>query len=282
MTPDPATRSVRQSSAVVLSSRPLSRRAWLARTWGYRRVAAKLARADFQARYKRAIFGMAWAVGLPLLQSAVIAVVFSKLIGLGGRAGFAAYVLAGIAGWSYFSTVLDSGSTAIVDGSGLTDKVWFTRSILPTSSAMSNVPGLAATVIALLVLSVPLGGQLGLRTFMLIPAVALLILFAWSLSLVLAALHVYFRDVRFMVQAVILLWFYITPIAYPASALKTLGRYLPYNPMTGVVALFHMAVGGPDPMWQRSVLVTIIVTLALFLTSVEIYRRRDRLFVDLL
>lgn len=280
--PRGATTVQRDGDVVILSPEHPSALAWMRGVWRYRQVAARLARADFEARYKRAVFGMAWAIGLPLIQSAVIAVVFSRLIGLGGIKGFAAYVLAGITMWSYFSPVVSTGSTAVVDQASLTDKIWFSRSILPTSAVLSNLPGLGATIAALLVAAIPLGGNLGLHTLWMIPGIVLLILFVWSLSMVLAALHVYFRDIRFMVQAVMLLWFYVTPIAYPARVLGNLGHYIPFNPMSGIVAMFHMAVVQADPRWHSAVVVTIVATLALFVVAVEVYRRRDRVLVDLL
>lgn len=270
------------SSQLVLAARPQRRHDWLRQMWDCRAVAFKLARADFEAKYKRALLGIVWAVGLPLIQAALLAIVFSRLIAISGNGTFAIYVLSGIAAWSYFSSVIVPGSTAIVDNSSLTDKVWFPRAILPTSPVISNLPGLFVTTIVVLVCLVPLGGTYGLHTVIFIPAVLLVIAFAWALSLVAAAMHVYFRDVRFIVQALMLLWFYVTPIAYPAKALGHLGKYLPFNPMTGVVALFHMAVLGYEPHWRTAVLVSIGTVLILWAAAVETYRRRDRLFVDLL
>lgn len=269
-------------SQLVLTPRPQHRTEWLRGLWHYRAVALKLARADFEAKYKRAILGIVWAVGLPLIQATVLAIVFSRLIGIRGDRTFAIYVLSGVAAWSYFSSVITPGSTAIVDSSSLTDKVWFSRAILPTSPVISNLPGLFVTICVVLIGVIPFGGTFGLHTLMLIPAVLLVIAFAWALSMVSAALHVYFRDVRFIVQALMLLWFYVTPIAYPASALGHLGKYMPFNPMTGVVGLFHMAVVGYEPHWRTAVLVSIGTVLVLWAAAVEIYRRRDRLFADLL
>jgi lipopolysaccharide transport system permease protein len=267
---------------LVLTSVPMGRVAWFRDFLAYRPITLKLAKADFQARYKRAAFGMLWAVGIPLIQAALIAIVFSRLISIRGNQGFAAYVLSGIAAWSYFSAALNAGSTAIVDGSSLTDKVWFSRAILPTSPVLSNSPGLFVTVTALLAMNVPLGGHFGWFTFSLIPGIALLLLFVWSLAMVLAALHVYFRDVRFIVQAVLLLWFYVTPLAYPAKALGGLAKYLPYNPMTGILGLFHNAIGVHEPDFTKALIVSVATTVVLLVAAIEVYRRRDRVFVDLL
>src|SRR5207244_2639689 len=53
---------------------------WFADLWHHREVLSALARKDFQTRYKRASFGVVWAVAVPVIQGAVMAVVFSKVV----------------------------------------------------------------------------------------------------------------------------------------------------------------------------------------------------------
>jgi len=113
-------------------------------------------------------------------------------------------------------------------------------------------------------------------------ALNILVAFTVALALVLSALDVYFRDVKFLVTAALLVWMYVTPVVYPQAALKRLGPWLDFNPVTGIVNLFHLAVLGPVEPWHRSVIVTGVVTVALFVAGIEAHRRYDRLFVDLL
>lgn len=275
--------AVNRVAVLDLDGRPVSRRAWLADVWAHRGVLGMLSRADFQVRYKRASFGVLWAVAVPVLQSVVLAVVFAKVIRVGNGRAFGAYVMSGVLAWSYFSGAVGAGATAIVDGTGLTDKVWFPRALLPLVPTLANAVGLLVSLVVLLIALPILGVGLSPRLVLLIPAAILLVTLAASLSLCLAALHVYFRDVRFLVQAGLLVWFYVTPIAYPRSLLgPRLGTLLDFNPVSGVVILFHQAtVGGAGPM-VRPVIVSVAVTLFLLVAAVEVNRRHDRLFVDLL
>jgi ABC-type polysaccharide/polyol phosphate export permease len=88
--------------------------------------------------------------------------------------------------------------------------------------------------------------------------------------------------VKFMVQAALLAWIYVTPIVYPPSALKGAGPWLDFNPLTGVVGLFQRAaVGAPVPS-ARALIVSIVFTIALGAVALGAQRRHDRLFVDLL
>ncbi len=265
-----------------LHGRPETRRAWFAEVWAYREVLGMLVRKDFQTRYKRATLGLAWAVVVPVLQGAIMAVVFSRVVKTGGGGHFAIYVMGGVVAYAYFSTALAAATAAIVDGAGLTDKVWFPRAILAAVPCLSNLIGLAVTVVVLAIASLFFGIYPSARTLLLVPAMALLVALALALGLVLSALNVYFRDVKFLVQAALLVWLYVTPILYPQHLLHGLGPWLDANPLTGVVTVFHMATIGSGGPWVRPVLISIGVTIVLMIAGLEGQRRHDRLFVDLL
>jgi len=267
---------------VVIDSSPETRRAWFKDVWGHREVFAMLARKDFQTRYKRASLGVLWAVAVPVLQGVVMAVVFSKVVKLDSTRGFAATVFVGVLAFSYFAATLTAAVTSIVDGSGLTDKVWFPRVLLVLVPGVANLISLGVSMVVLLVALPFLDVDLAPRLVLLVPASALLIAFTLSLSLVVAALHVYYRDVKFLVQAALLLWIYVTPVLFPKSLLGDLGPWLDVNPMTGVVTLFHLAAVGGDEAWTRPVAVSIGATVVLAIVGLEAQRRHDRLFVDLL
>jgi lipopolysaccharide transport system permease protein len=266
-----------------LGPEPVSRGEWLKSLWDHRGVVWVLARKDFQARYKRTSLGVLWAGAMPLLQAAVMIFVFSHFIHAGRGVSYAAFVLSGILPWSsYFSTALPLGTTAIVDGSSLTDKLWFPRAILAIVPCVSNLIGLAIAVVILLVGAPLLGVEPDLHLLLLIPACLLLVLFTLGLTMVLSALNVYFRDVRFMTTAALTVWLYATPIMYPKSRVGDLGPWLDFNPMTGIVSLFHTAVIGHDGSWGRALVVSVVTTAILLVVAVEAQRRHDRLFADLL
>jgi lipopolysaccharide transport system permease protein len=268
--------------AVEIGAGPTSVGAWLRSVWAHRGVLWMLARKDFQVRYKRASLGLVWAVAVPLVQAAVLSIVFSRVVRVPIDVPFAPFVFAGIVAWSYFGSTTQTTVTSIVDGAGLTDKVWFPRVLLPIVPCLANLFSFGVSLVALFVVIPLTGGRITPWLLVLVPATLLLVAFTVSLALVVAALHVYFRDVKFLVTAGFLVWMYITPVVYPQSALGRWGPWLDFNPMTGIVDLFHLAALGDFEPWQRPVLVTVCTTIVLLLAGIEIHRRHDRLFVDLL
>lgn len=252
--------------------------------WHHADVLGALAAKDFKTRYKRASFGMLWAVALPLLQSFVLAFVFSRVGKFGreiGDVGFAAYVLSGMVAYAYFSGSLLSAATSVVDGAGLAEKVWFPRAVLVLVPILSNFVGFGVSTVLALALAPALGGHLSATTLLIVPGAALLVCFTSAIGLVLSALYVYFRDVKFIVQAAMLVWLYATPVIYdPASLLGQSAGWLDLNPLTGIVGLFHAAVGVEGVPLLRPVLVSVGYTVLLGVAGIDAHRRHDRLFVD--
>lgn len=253
--------------------------------WEHRKVIYVLARKDFHVRYKRATFGVLWAVAVPLLQAAVMVFVFSHIVHVHRGVPYGAYVLSGILPWTYFLSTLPTGVTSIVDGSGVTDKVWFPRAILPLVPCLSGLVGLGISMILLLIGAPILGAHFGVHTLLLIPACLLLVTITIGICLVCSALQVYFRDVRFAVNAALMMWLYATPIMYPQADVGHLARWLDLNPLTGVVTLFHFAIlGHPETLGTPLIPVAVSVGAAVLLIAIgiEAQRRHDRVFVDLL
>jgi ABC-type polysaccharide/polyol phosphate export permease len=276
----------RRTSRFSIGPEPRTRQEWLRDQWAHRDVLLMLARKQFHVRYKRASLGVLWAVAVPAIQAGALAVVFSHFIHTRNGYSYPAYVVAAVLGWGYFGQTLATGSTAIVDGSSLADKLWFPRSILVASECLAALPGLLISIVLLLILLPVFGVAFALHTLLLIPAVLLLVSFCTALTLCLSALHVYFRDVRYLIQAGLLVLFYVTPVAYPQRRLGGLGPWLDFNPLTGLANLFHLAAVGRPELWAtnvtRSILVTVVVTIVLAVVALEAHRRHDRLFVDLL
>lgn len=243
-------------------------------------VLIALARKDFQTRYKRATLGVLWAVAVPVLQASVMAFVFAKVIKFSGQNDYAPFVMVGVIPWTYFAATISVGSTAIVDNSSLTEKVWFPRALLPIVPGLSGLIGYVVSLAVVIALVPIFDVSLGPKLLLLVPASLLLVALSVAFSLVLAALHVYFRDVRYLVQAALLVWMYVTPILYPQSLLGRFSWWLDFNPMTGVVDLFRWAVLGTAPGSGRALVMSVVWTVVLAVAALEGHRRHDRLFAD--
>jgi len=251
-------------------------------TWRSRGLLAMLARKDFFVRYRRASFGVLWAVGLPLAQALIVGTVFSRFVPFDLGYSYTVFVFTGLTVWMFFNASVTAASTSIVDGSGLSTKIYFPRALFPLVSVATNAYGFLFSLPILILLCLVKDVALDLRVALLVPAIVLMVSLAASLSLVLSALHVYFRDVRYITQAALMAWLYATPILYPLDAIGDLAPIVRANPATGMIELFRASLTGADPGWLPSLWWSIAWTVALFALGVGLHRRFDRVFVDLL
>jgi ABC-type polysaccharide/polyol phosphate export permease len=261
----------------------------VASMWRTRQVLFVLARKEFFARYRRASLGLLWALGLPLVQAVVLALVFTHVVHVGaavrdvhgGEFSYAVFVYSGIVGWSYFTGNMPAAATSVVDSAGLAGKIYFPRLMLPLLAVATGVYPLVISLFVLLAMTLVIQHGVGPEFLFVVPAAMLTIAITAGFGLALSALHVYFRDIRFLVQAVMSVLFYATPIIYSlANAPESVRPLLAISPMSGPIEIFRMATVGADPGWPTAVLAgtgwfVVLTALGLFLHS-----RFDRVFVD--
>lgn len=250
--------------------------------WHARELISVLARKEFFVRYRRASFGLVWAMGIPLLQALVLAIVLRHFVKFKTPGSYPVFVFSGVLAWNFFSTSITAATGSIVDNREISTKIYFPRSVFPTMTVLSGVYGLLLTVILLLIFEAAYGTFPGVKTLLLIPAILLTFTVTMSAALVLAALQVYFRDVKFLLQAALLGWFYLTPVFYPLRAVGRISGWVRVNPVTGIIELFRLATVGADNGWVISLWWSLGWAAALFVAALLLYRRFDRVFADLL
>jgi ABC-type polysaccharide/polyol phosphate export permease len=154
---------------------------------------------------------------------------------------------------------------------------------LPTVAVLSGSYLLVINYMIALIAVYVSGGRPGWWV-LLLPVSMILALFMTILaSAALAAAHVYFRDLKYAIQAILLVGFYLTPVFYPLTraphALKLIAEI---NPMTGIIELARRATVGPDPLWLKTLAVSGVWFLVLSLATGWLFSRYDRFFSDLL
>jgi lipopolysaccharide transport system permease protein len=254
----------------------------LVELWRSGPLIVTLARQNFYVRYRRASFGMLWAVVLPLVQALVLAFVFSRILHITRVDHFVIFILAGITAWSFFSASVQGATTAIVDGANLSTRIYFPRMIFPLVIVGANLYGFVLSVTLLVAASLIDGLGIGLRLLWLLPATLLLVALTTAFSIVFSGLHVYFRDMRYLVQASFIAWLYATPVIYTLAQARGFASVIAANPATGVVLLFRASLLGRDRYFMTSIAWSLAWTVALLVAGLLIHRRYDRVFADLL
>lgn len=251
--------------------------------WRSRELVIMLARKDFFVRYRRASLGIIWAIGLPLIQALVFAFVLSQFARFQTPIPFPVFVFSGVLPWSFFNNGVMMGTTSVVDGSALATKIYFPRAVLPLVTVFSGFYGLIIGVVVLIGMAGAFGAPLGLPLLLMVPAIALVILLSSGFALILGALQVYFRDIKHVVAAITLPWFWASGVFYPQSVLSTgFRRLIAINPAVGMISLFRASIGTAPDGWETSLWFSLGWVVVLFALAAVLYQRWDRVCVDLL
>lgn len=221
----------------------------------HRELLRALTRRELRARYKGAALGWAWALVRPLVMLLVYGLAVGVFLGAGRTTPqFMIFVFSGLLAWTLFSTIVLGSINSLVANGALVSRASFPRLLLPLSVL------LAALVDFLLQASVLTVGYLYYQDWpsptsllWLAPSLLILLLVASGVGLALSAANVYVRDVGFLVDVMLQVGFWLTPILYSygqvikgAEQLQLPGeivsRLYMLNPMANVVLGFQRAL----------------------------------------
>lgn len=247
--------------------------------YGRRDLLIALTAKELKTRYKSAVLGFLWAFLNPLLQMAVLSVVFTFIVRIPVQ-NYPLFLFAGLLPWAFFSQSLVSGTGSLTANRDLIKKAAFPREILPISIILSNLINLLLSL-AVLFPAMLIFTKIS-WTLALLPFVILLhVIFIVGIVLIASSLDIYYRDVSFIVQALTLAWFYLTPVIYPVSMVPE--RFVDLygaNPMVGIISLYRFALLGGNLPTVFAVAASLFWAAALFILGIIIFKKREPLFAD--
>jgi len=217
--------------------------------WRYRELLGNLVRKELKIKYKDSVLGFVWSLLLPLVQLGVYWLVIGKFLGAGSIPTYGVYIFCGLAVWTLFSEILSTATTSVVYNAGLVKKVYFPRELFPLAAVGAALVNFMFQLAILLVADVVAGISSHrwpniTRLPLPILGLVVLVIFATALGMLLAAANVYLRDVQHLINVVLMLWFWVTPIIYNVRRVSgtlpsTLYAIYLLNPMAPVVFSFQ-------------------------------------------
>ena len=178
-----------------------------------------LARTEFKLRYFGSVLGYFWSLMRPLLFFGVIYFFFTEIVHLGkGVPHYGVYLLTGIVLWNFLAEATGNCVNALVAREGLLRKVRFPRMVVPLSVSLTAAFNLGMNSIAVLVFALASGITPTVRWLEMVPIVLAFVVLATGIGMLLSALYVRFRDVAPIWEVALQIWFYSSPIMYPAKA----------------------------------------------------------------
>lgn len=270
----------------VLVIRPDSARSLgiIADLWQFRDLLWALADRDLRLRYRQTVLGVAWVVLQPLLGALIFTFVFGVVARLGSDGiPYLTFTFASLAGWGLVSGITSRASASLVQNSGLIGKVWFPRSVLPSSAVPAALVDFTVAMLVLGGIMAWQGVRPGAALFTLPLWVALLVALALAVGFAASALMVRYRDVQHILPVALQLLLYASPVAYAASNVPERFQRLYYlNPVATALDGLRWALLDAAPPPTAAVAYAALVTLTLLVIGTLMFRRMERSFADVI
>ncbi|HEY6121107.1 MAG TPA: ABC transporter permease [Pyrinomonadaceae bacterium] len=278
------------SSHVYLPEEPLIKirgtRSWagvsLREIWLHRELLYFLIWRDLKTRYKQTILGVSWVVLQPLLMTIVFTVFLGKLVGVPtGNIPYPLFLYAGLLPWIFFSNAVSSGSYSLVGSSQMITKVYFPRLIIPAAAVGVRLSDLFVASVVLIILMRYYGIAFSWSLLLLPLLMIHLTLLALALSAWLSAINVRYRDTATALPVLLQLWMFASPIVYPVTVVPERWKFLyKLNPLMGIVEGFRSSLLGL-PFDLVSLVASVIITMAILVSSSFAFRRMEDDFADI-
>jgi ABC-type polysaccharide/polyol phosphate export permease len=242
----------------------------------YLELLLELARRETRRRYKDTILGWLWIILIPLLQSIVIAYFFVRLAGIDLSSSGAPYILLVLSGftiWNYVSHTIGQAMSTLSDSRELVNTQPIPLTLLPLSGALVKTYDWLIEVAVFALFVVILTGDLPTAFLLGIgPLAVSLIMFVSGLALLTALVGSFVRDAGHLVSLLLSIWFWLTPIFYPAERIAAHFTLINLNPLIHFLSAFRQL--GLEGVMDADKLAKLFVCSAAFLvTSLLIYRR---------
>jgi ABC-2 type transport system permease protein len=234
---------------------------------------------DFKLKYRRSILGVVWSVLNPLLQMIVLSAVFSFVF-RNNIEYFPLYLVLGQSIFNLMSASTSTGVTSIIESAPLIKKIRVNKFIFPLEKVVFELVNFAFSLIAVLLVMLYFGVAPTVNVLFLPLLLAYVLLFCSGLSLLLAALAVFFRDVIYLWGVVTLMWMYATPLFYPIAVLQDwMQHIMQFNPMYHYVTYFReIALWGTTPGLAENLLCLGMALLS-FAVGFLVFRRTQKKFI---
>jgi ABC-type polysaccharide/polyol phosphate export permease len=199
---------------------------------------------ELTLRYKRSVIGIGWTLLNPILTSAVLWYVFSFVFASRLPSGqqFAPYLMAGILMYTFFNQSLTQAADSIASNGGVLTKIYVQPQIFTISSALAALTNFFIGLLPLALVCFVAGQPVAITApIVIVVGVALAFLTA-GLGLALSILFIRFDDTRNIVNVLLMILMYLTPIFYPASIMnETMQSIIKWNPLTSYLDIFRWA-----------------------------------------
>jgi ABC-type polysaccharide/polyol phosphate export permease len=232
----------------------------------YRELLVQMTKRDLLLRYKQTVMGFGWAVFMPLVNTAVFSVIFTRVAPIDVGVPYPLYAFLGLLVWNFTASSLRFAVTSLSSNATMVTKVFFARELFPFSAVLVSLVDYAVGSLVLVALLLYYRIAPG-PAILLLPLVVLIhVIFTAAVALILAMANLFYRDVKYLFEVAVTVWMFATSVLYPVQLLGgKLGALALLNPMTPIVDAYRSVLlynSSPFTVWFALASVVSVAGLA--------------------
>lgn len=208
--------------------------------YDFRELLYQMTKRDLLLRYKQTVMGFGWAIFMPLVNTAVFSVIFTRVAPLDAGMPYPLFAYCGLLAWNFSASSFRFAVNSLTSNASLVTKVYFPREIFPISAVFVSMVDFAvgATVLVGLMVYYQVAPTTALLALPWVLAVH--VMFTLAISLLLAMANLFYRDVKYLFELVLTVWMFVSAVLYPVSQVGgTMGRVMAINPMTPILEAYR-------------------------------------------
>jgi ABC-2 type transport system permease protein len=248
--------------------------------YSYRELLKNNIKKEIRGKYKGAWLGVLWSYLNPLLMLVVYSLVFSTIMKI-EIPNYTMFLFTALIPWTFFTSTISQGSFSIISNGNILKKVFFPREIIPISVVTSNCINFLISFVIMFVF-IAISG-LGFSVYLIFLPLIILIQYILLLGIILitSSITVYFRDLEHIINVLLMLLFYGTPIVYSMEMVPdNMKGLLLLNPMTSIVnvyrdVLFYQRM--PDFFYT---MIMLVISILILVSGIYIFNRLQRNFAE--
>lgn len=250
-----------------------------------RQLLFSLSLKELKAKYRRASGGFGWMLIMPLTQAVIFSFIFRYIFKI-KIDNYALFLLSGLFPWAFFRSSLDGAANSILANANLIKKTYFPREFLPVSAVMANLIGFFFALAVLFVFGLFSGITLHRGLAWLPLVVSAQVVLTLGVALFLAGMNTVYRETQFIMDILLMVWFYATPVVYSLEMAENSLPGLAFffyklNPMLGIVRGYQeIFFLGRAPEWG-SLVISLAFSCLLFVLASLSFRRYEMVFEDM-
>jgi ABC-type polysaccharide/polyol phosphate export permease len=200
-----------------------------------------LSKRNITVRYKHSVVGFLWGFFKPALYLLIFIVIFGAQFS--STSNHILYITSGILFWFFFANCSSQGLQSIVQSAGLIKSIQIPPLLFPLAEVISELFNVILALIVFLIMMYGFEMVYSWQLLWIIPVLLVFAVFCFSVTLILSAFHVYFRDVGILWNTLQPAMFYLTPIAYTESLIpERFSMIIHLNPVYAFIRLFRAPI----------------------------------------